>query len=178
MSQLVIWPWWLRVCHWLVAIGVVALWLLTYVLHETGELHRFTGYGLISAIFLRIALSLLISSATTKLKLPSKQQLRLHLHHLKLRQIPVHYGHNPLGFMAVYWLWFCISALAFTGWLSRTDLLWGEDWPVDLHAYLSYLLMASVLLHICAVFLVSKWSKQQLLKQMIDGELHHQQDLT
>lgn len=90
----------------------------------------------------------------------------------------MHYGHNPLGFIAVYWLWFFISALAFTGWLSRTDWLWGEDWPVDLHAYLSYLLMASVLLHICAVFLVSKWSKQQLLKQMIDGELHHQQDLT
>lgn len=80
-----------------------------------------------------------------------------------------HRGHNPLGQWAVYLIWLFIAALALTGWLSRTDALWGEDWPVALHAALSFGLLALIVVHVLAVIIVSRLSGQHLLSQMIHG---------
>lgn len=78
-------------------------------------------------------------------------------------------GHNPLGQLAVYFMWCLIGALALTGWLSRTDAYWGESGPVDAHQLLSDVLMALVVLHVLAVMVMSALSKVFLLKQMITG---------
>ena len=79
-------------------------------------------------------------------------------------------GHNPLGQWAVYVMWALIALLAFTGWLSRTDRYWGEDWVVDIHVALSDLLTAMIVLHVTAVLVVSWLQKTNLIKRMMTGK--------
>lgn len=167
----IIWPWWVRLSHWLVAIGIVALWVLAYGYFETDVLHRSIGYGVLAIIALRILAACFTGFAAARLRLPGWVQLKLHFKHMWHKQLPVNTGHNPLGQWAVYGMWGCVGLLALTGWLSRTDALWGEDWPVDLHAALSFCLLGLVVMHVIAVFWVSRHSGQQLLAQMWHGRL-------
>lgn len=122
-------------------------------------------------IGLRVLAGCNTQSAAARFVLIKPQQIIQHIQHLKQGTLPLQHGHNSLGMLAVYWLWACIMLLAVTGWLSRTDALWGEDWPVDLHACLSYILMASVVLHVVAVAVVSRLARQHLVLQMLHGQL-------
>lgn len=172
MSSNIIWPWWVRLSHWLIATGVLALWVLTYAYYETDHLHRWLGYAILVLVALRIVAGCFTHAPTARLSFPSRQQLTSHIAHLKQRQLPTIDGHNPLGQLAVYIIWTLITLLALTGWLSRTDQFWGEDWPVYIHAWLSGLLMAAVLMHMIAVFLMGRLSRQHLILQMLHGKRH------
>ncbi|KQT42303.1 MULTISPECIES: cytochrome b/b6 domain-containing protein [unclassified Methylophilus] len=173
MDSSIIWPWWVRLSHWLVASGVIALWLMSYLWYETDFIHRSLGYSIVVAIFGRILLGNITQFEPARFYWPGIDAIRLHLTEIRWRQMQSHKGHNPLGQWAVYLMWFLIAALAITGWLSRTDALWGEDWPVQVHTVLSYSLLALVSLHVLAVFCISKLSGQHLLSQMIHGRYAH-----
>lgn len=167
-----LWPWWLRLSHWLVAAGVLALWLMSHVWRETGEWHRAVGNALVVIIALRVLAGRVSAHAAARCAWPSWPAVLEHLGQLRRGQLPVQYGHNPLGEYAVYLLWSVIALLALTGHLSRTDALWGEDWPVDVHAALSWMLLAMVVLHVLAVRHVGRCARQSLVRQMLDGRLH------
>jgi cytochrome b len=171
MSTTLIWPWWVRLSHWLVAFGVITLWLMAYGLHETGKSHRVIGYALLVIVGVRVLAGFFSGIATARLTWPSWQQIQHHWTHLKQGHLPVQHGHNPLGQLAVYALWACVGLLGVTGYLSRTDWLWGEGWPVDIHACLSIAFMMLVALHVLAVILTSRLSGQGLVLQMLDGKL-------
>lgn len=81
-----------------------------------------------------------------------------------------HAGHNPLGQYAVYIMWLLITLLGLTGWLSRTDQYWGEDWPVDMHIMLSFLLQGMVVLHLLAVVVMSVLERRNLIRGMLNGK--------
>lgn len=168
-----LWPWWVRLSHWLVAAGVIALWLMSYAWYETDWLHRAVGYGVLAMVAVRILLGCLTSIRSARFYLPEWRAMRMHLIEMRHGHITPHHGHNPLGQWSVYLIWLLISALALTGWLSRTDALWGEDWPVDLHAALSVGLLALIVVHVLAVMIVSRLSGQHLLSQMIHGRVTH-----
>ena len=169
--QVLAWTGFVRVTHWLVAIIV-----LVNFFNETGFWHRFIGYFCLTVVVSRIVYGLWFSKvASSRLYIPTMAGIKLHLIDMATQQALPHDGHNPLGQLAVYFMWFLILLLGFTGWLSRTDRYWGEDWPVTLHQGLSYTLMAMVALHLTAVFIVSRRSRQHLIKQMIDGKKHHHQ---
>lgn len=172
MSSNTVWPWWVRLSHWLIAAGVLVLWVLTYVYYETDNLHRWLGYAVLTLVVLRIGAACFTQVSTAQLSFPSRQQLASHIDHLKQRQLPAVDGHNPLGQLAVYVIWALITLLALTGLLSRTDQFWGEDWPVDIHAWLSGLLMATVVVHVVAVFVIGRLSRQHLILQMLHGKRH------
>lgn len=164
-----IWPWWVRLSHWLVAAGVIALWLMSYVWYETDAIHRYVGYSVLSIVVMRVVLGCVSRSTAARFYWPGTIAIRMHLTELRQGQVSAHSGHNPLGQWAVYFIWLLIAALALTGWLSRTDALWGEDWPVDMHKLLSFCLLGLICLHVLAVLLVSWLSRQNLLSQMIHG---------
>lgn len=167
----ILWPWWVRLSHWLVAAGVIALWLMSYVWYETDWLHRAVGYGVLAMVAVRILLGCLTSIRSARFYLPEWRAIRMHLIEMRRGHITPNHGHNPLGQWSVYLIWLLISALALTGWLSRTDALWGEEWPVDLHAALSVGLLALIVVHVLAVMIVSRLSGQHLLSQMIHGRV-------
>ncbi|MFQ6404821.1 cytochrome b/b6 domain-containing protein [Methylophilus sp. 'Pure River'] len=164
-----LWPWWVRLSHWLVAAGVISLWLMSYVWYETDWLHRAVGYAVITMVVVRILLGCLSKVSSARFYLPGWRALRTHIAELRQGHITAHRGHNPFGQWAVYLIWLLIAALALTGWLSRTDAFWGEDWPVDLHAALSLSLLGLIAVHVLAVVVVSRLSGQHLLAQMIHG---------
>lgn len=166
-----LWPWWVRLSHWLVAAGVIALWLMSYVWYETDWLHRAVGYGVLTLVAVRVLLGCLTTIRSARFYLPEWRAIRMHLSEMRHGHVTPHHGHNPLGQWSVYLIWLLISALALTGWLSRTDALWGEDWPVDLHATLSVGLLALIVVHVLAVMIVSRLSGQHLLSQMIHGRV-------
>lgn len=169
MDANTVWPWWVRLSHWLVASGVIALWLMSYLWYETDWVHRTLGYTIVAVVLGRILLGCITQFKPARFYWPGMAAISLHLAQIRSGQVQPHRGHNPLGQWAVYLMWFLIAALATTGWLSRTDALWGEDWPVEAHAMLSYCLMGLVAVHVLAIFCISKLSGQHLLSQMIHG---------
>lgn len=160
------WALLVRLTHWAVATGV-----LINFFNESGFRHRFIGYACLGVVLLRIADGLWFSrSMTSKFYLPKIADIKLHVKELVAGKISHHRGHNPLGQYAVYMMWLLITLLALTGWLSRTDQYWGEDWLVDMHEALSCLLQAMVVLHFLAVIVISKLQGKNLINAMVHGK--------
>jgi len=159
------WSLTVRLTHWAVAIGVIANFF-----NESGYWHRLLGYACIILVLLRLIDGLWITRlSASKFFVPKFTDIRSHLYEIRIGQVADHRGHNPLGQLAVYMMWLLIMLLGFTGWLSRTDLYWGEDWPVQIHEILSYLLQVMVVLHLSAVLLMSRLQHKNLIKAIIKG---------
>ena len=164
-SRVVVWTAFVRLSHWLVALCV-----LVNFFNDTGYWHRFTGYFCLMLVLLRITYGLWVSKvASSRFYIPTIANIKSHVSEISTQRFAPHAGHNPLGQWAVYMMWLLILLLALTGWLSRTDAYWGEDWPVDWHAIFSYMLQGLVLTHITAVIVMSKLQKKNLIKQIITG---------
>ena len=78
-------------------------------------------------------------------------------------------GHNPLGQWMAYLLWVLILTLALTGWMSRLDEFWGEEWLTDLHEALADGLMACLAVHLLGVAAMSRMQGENLVRAMITG---------
>jgi cytochrome b len=159
------WPLTVRITHWL-----VAAFVLINFFNDTDYWHRMIGYACLVLIVIRIIHAVKTKTAFARLYWPTWQAILQHLKQIREAAVAEHAGHNPLGQLAVYVMWLLIALLGFTGWLSRTDAYWGEDWPVDLHGYLSDALMLMVLLHVLAIVVISKLQKQNLVKRMLVGK--------
>jgi len=59
--------------------------------------------------------------------------------------------------------------LALSGWISRWDRFWGADWPLELHAWLSFALQVSVVLHLGGVAVSSALERQNLVRAILTG---------
>lgn len=157
------WSLTVRLTHWAVATGVVINFF-----NDTGYWHRMVGYACILFVLLRLIDGFWLSRApASKFFVPRLTDIKLHVGEIMTGQVTYHDGHNPLGQLAVYVMWLLIMLLGFTGWLSRTDMFWGEDMPVQIHEVLSELLQVMVVLHLFAVVLMSKLQQRNLVKAMI-----------
>jgi cytochrome b len=159
------WSLTVRLTHWAVATGVIVNFF-----NDTGYWHRMVGYACILFVVLRLMDGLWLSRApASKFFVPGFNDIKLHLLDLRTGKVNHHAGHNPLGQLAVYVMWLSIMLLGFTGWLSRTDMFWGEDLPVQMHEILSDLLQVMVVLHLLAVLLMSRLQNRNLIKAIIKG---------
>ena len=157
-----VWPWFVRLTHWLVAAIVVVNWF-----NETGAWHRNLGYAAVGMVVARVLYGLLTSVQMARFYWPTGRQLSMHIQSIMHGRAEHHVGHNPLGQWAVYLMWLLLAMLALTGWVSRTDAFWGEDWPVVWHGYLSSCLQVLVLVHVAAVLLMSRIQRTNLIKGML-----------
>ena len=66
-------------------------------------------------------------------------------------------------------LWSLVLFLALSGWISRWDRFWGADWPLELHAWLSFALQVSVVLHLGGVAVSSALERQNLVRAILTG---------
>lgn len=160
------WTFFVRLTHWLIACCV-----LIEFFNDTGFWHRLIGYACITLVFVRVAYGLWLSKEpSSAFYLPSIESIRMHVGAIKAKQRKVYIGHNPLGQWAVYAMWSLLLLLTLSGWISRTDAYWGDDWPVNIHFVLSRLLQVMVVLHLLAIIVISKHLKQNLVKAMISGD--------
>lgn len=157
-----VWPLLVRLTHWLVAVCV-----LFNLFNESGYVHRLAGYVCIGLVLLRVAYGFVSRHTASGFYLPGARDIRMHIGELMTRQVSARVGHNPLGQYAVYAMWLLIAMLALTGWISRTDAYWGEDWPLDAHLILSCLLQGMVALHLLAVIVMSRLLGNNLVQTML-----------
>ncbi|MBV8156199.1 MAG: cytochrome b/b6 domain-containing protein, partial [Dyella sp.] len=88
---------------------------------------------------------------------------------LATRRAPRFVSHTPLGAVVMLAMWTLILSLAVTGWISRLDPFWGEDWPIDIHHWLANTLLGLVILHVIAAVAMSIKGGENLIAAMITG---------
>lgn len=148
--------------------GVLAATVLFDWLRDDGDrLHRAIGYVAVGAVLVRLLWALLARRGPAGLAhlKPSLRATRAYLR----AGAPRCLGHDPLGLWMVWLLWALVLLLGLTGWISRLDALWGEDWPITLHAVLADALIACVLVHLLGVAGMSWHWRENLPAAMLSG---------
>ncbi|GCB04184.1 cytochrome b/b6 domain-containing protein [Ralstonia sp. SET104] len=162
-----VWDRVVRITHWSVA--ALVLWDLFE--DSGGPLHRNLGYVAAALVALRLAWGVVGGvNARFATWWPRLSILRRYATSLRAGTPMKFASHNPIGALGMLAMWALIVALAVTGWLSRLDGLWGEDWPRDLHAWLAYTLAALVAVHISAAIVMSLLHKNNLILAMLTGK--------
>jgi cytochrome b len=159
------WDIWVRFTHWSVA-GIVA-WNL---FGPTDQAHRVLGYVAAGLVASRIVWGFIgTTNARFAAWWPGRSHLTAYIRSLAAGKPHRHLSHNPLGGVMALALWLLILALATSGWLMRLDAFWGEDWPQDLHTYLSTALQVCVCAHVLAASVMSVWTRENLIGAMLTG---------
>ncbi|MFW1678768.1 cytochrome b/b6 domain-containing protein [Pontibacter sp. JAM-7] len=166
-SQQRIWDPLIRLFHWSVAAG----FLLNFTLTEEGEtLHEWIGYYILAALLVRVCWGFIgPRNARFSDFFPRKPGLKSHLRELAQGQIKQHAGHTPLGGLMVMLLMAGLLLVGLSGWLTTTDMFWGEDWVEDVHEFFANLTLLLVLVHVAAVTLFSVLGPANLVRQMLTG---------
>lgn len=169
-----IWPWWIRLIHW----ALVLVFVANYFLLEPGSaLHNWLGYGVTVLIILRIALG--FSERFSKhsgyaafvhcdLK---PQAFAHHLNELKQRKVPAKSGHNPFGWLMVFFFWFLVVVLAVSGFLmEEMDYFFGNQTLGTIHLWSADAMLIAAFVHVAAVLLVAYWGRISLIRPMLTGK--------
>jgi cytochrome b len=69
----------------------------------------------------------------------------------------------------VWLLWILVLLLGVTGWMSRLDAFWGDDFVHDAHALLADMMLIAVILHLAGVATMSWLWRENLPASMITG---------
>ncbi|HDY7838387.1 TPA: cytochrome b/b6 domain-containing protein [Vibrio vulnificus] len=159
------WDWVVRATHWTVAVLFFANF---FVLEEGSEWHRWAGYLILLSLSLRLAWGLVVESPARLTRfLPSVSAALAHLKEVVSNRQDKHLGHNPAGAVMIWLLWSLLIATAGSGWLTESDLFWGEEWLEEVHEVLANLTLVAVALHVSAVIFMSKWNRKNYLKSML-----------
>lgn len=165
-KEIFVWDKIVRVTHWLVAAIVL---VNSFILKPGSEWHQLLGFTAVGLVMLRILWSLSFAKAPARFRdlIPTPHGLIHHFQEIIQREETSLSGHNAFGLLAIWLMWVCIFALAFTGYTAEYTE-WGimndlNDW----HQYCVWLLQSIVILHIFAVFVTSWWFKRNLVKPMI-----------
>ncbi len=168
-----VWDRVVRVTHW----SVAALVLWDWYEDSGGPLHRWLGYLAAALVLVRLAWGFVGSEpARFRAWLPSPSGVVSYVKALAARRPPRHLGHNPLGALMMLAMWALILALAVTGWMSRLDAFWGEDWPMDLHALLADALLVLVAVHVIAAIVMGRVHRENLVAAMVTGRKRTSED--
>lgn len=161
-----VWDPLVRVSHWALA----ALVVFDLAEDSGGLLHRSVGYAAAAVVGVRLLWGLLREGpASIRDPLPSVRGAWHHARALLHGRAAPALGHNPLGLWMVWLLWLLVLALALTGWMSRWDRFWGEEWLQDVHGALADALLASALLHVSGVIVTSRLQRENLARAMVTG---------
>ncbi|MGO4332751.1 cytochrome b/b6 domain-containing protein [Cupriavidus sp. 2TAF22] len=161
-----VWDRVVRATHWCVA--ALVLWDLYE--DSGGPLHRNLGYVAAGLVLVRLAWGAIGSKpARFSSWVPGPSGLATYCKALATGHPPRYLSHSPLGAVMMLALWFLILALAATGWMSRLDAYWGEDWVTRLHGVLAYILMGLVALHVMAAIAMGRLHRENLIAAMLTG---------
>src|SRR5690606_21363829 len=95
------------------------------------KMHRYAGYAAVAFVVARGVYGVSIVADPPAGTSPRLQAVWGHAREMMSGHPPRVAGHNLLGASMSILLWPLAVSLATTGWISRLDRFWGEDWPVD-----------------------------------------------
>jgi cytochrome b len=161
-----VWPWWQRALHWLLAACVIT----ATVTYEGGRLHEAAGYAALAAALARIALGL-FGPAESRFSAFVRGHAATWQYSKALwnKQESRHINHNPLGAWMTLALLSLAALGALSGWLYTTDRYWGEAWVINLHAALCWLFVVLVPLHLAGVVHAGRRHGENLVAAMLNG---------
>jgi len=161
-----VWDLAVRVTHW----SVAAIVFYDLVDDSGDQLHRVLGYAAVVLVLLRILWGFVGSEhARFSAWLPRPAGVLAYVRALARGRAPRFISHTPLGAAMMLAMWALILALAVTGWMSRLDPFWGEDWPIDIHRWLSNTLLGLVVVHVVAAIAMSLKGRENLIVSMLTG---------
>lgn len=161
-----VWDMAVRLTHW----GVAAIVLYALVDDSGDEVHRTLGYIAAGLVLFRLLWGF-IGSEHSRFSawLPRPAGALAYARALAQGRAPRFISHTPLGAMMMLAMWALILALAVTGWMSRLDPFWGEDWPIDIHRWLANTLLGLIVVHVLAAIAMSIKGRENLVLSMITG---------
>ncbi len=169
-----IWDPLIRIFHWSVAAG----FLLNFTLAEEGEtLHEWIGYYILAALLVRVCWGFIgPRNARFSDFFPRKAAVKAHLGELAHGEIKKHEGHSALGGLMIIALMSGLLLVGLTGWLTTTDMFWGESWMEEIHEFFANATLMLVLMHVAAVLLFSLLGPSNLIRQMWTGRRYEKNE--
>ncbi|WP_454766970.1 cytochrome b/b6 domain-containing protein [Cupriavidus campinensis] len=161
-----VWDVVVRLTHWGVAVAVCY-----DLVDDSGDsVHRMLGYTAAGLVLFRLLWGFIGSEhARFSAWLPRPGGVLAYAGALARRRAPRFISHTPLGAVMMMAMWGLILLLAVTGWMSRLDPLWGEDWPIDIHRWLSNTLLGLIVVHVLVAIVLSVAGRENLIAAMITG---------
>ena len=174
--QVLVWPWWVRVLHWLLAVSVIA----SFATHEAGgPWHERWGWLALAVAVLRVVMGLVTGQRRRAPGSHLQTRLKGLWHGLAATQdyaralikgrAPRYLGHNPLGGSMMLLLLALVLLCCGTGWLFTTDRFWGVSWVEELHGALGHAFIPLVLLHVAGAVVGSIKQRENLVASMLHG---------
>lgn len=165
-ASVLVWDKLVRITHW--AVAALVLWDL--VESSGGPLHRNLGYAAVALVAVRLGWGFIGSDAARfRTWLPRPRDITHYARALLAGQAKRYLSHNPAGAVVMLFMWALILALGATGWLSRLDAFWGEDWLTGLHGWLADALTVLIVVHVSAAIAMSVLHRENLIRAMITG---------
>lgn len=162
-----VWDPCIRIFHW----SLAASFLLNYVVLEEGEnLHEWVGYYALALIAIRIVWGFIgPQNARFSDFWPTPARVKAHMREYLQGKSPSPDRHNPVGGLMILALLASMLATGVTGWLSTTDIFWGEESIEELHEGAANLVTGLVCLHITAIVWFSHKGPHNLARIMWTG---------
>lgn len=156
-----------RIFHWSVVTGCV---LNLFVLAPGRTYHRYVGYTIAAAVLIRVIWGFVgPRHARFSDFFPTPRRLLAYVPALLRGEEPRHLGHNPLAAVMMLALMALLVATAATGWMSRLDYFWGDDWIGELHGALANGILVLALVHAAAAIVESYRHRENLVWSMVTG---------
>ena len=166
IAYVLLWPWWQRLFHWLLASGV----LIALLTHHGGNVHEVAGYAVAIIAGVRLILGLLGPPALRFTAFVRGWRSTVaYAFTVWHGTEPRHLNHNPLGAWMVVALLLLALSGALVGWLYTTDRFWGMAWVINLHALLTWPFVGLIALHIAGVIHASVRHRENLVAAMLHG---------
>lgn len=162
-----VWPGYIRVMHWALAICVLGAWILS---GDIRWIHQCLGYAAVILAGIRTVAGFtgrgfVRFSNFMKSPVSTLRYMSAIMRGKEKRYI----GHNPAGGLMILALLLAISLTGLTGWLLTTDRFFGDDLLEDLHQTVANGIIFLVALHLGGVLIASVRHKENLVLAMITG---------
>jgi len=179
-ARVLVWDWTVRLFHWLLVLGVGAMWWTA----EQGVMdwHRRIGLALLGLIVYRLVWGL-IGPGTARFTrmLARPGAIMAYVRDLAARRHRPHFGHNPLGSLSVFAMLLALVTQVSTG-LFAVDVDGLESGPLaskvsfetgrllaEIHETSFKVLLALIALHVVAIAAYLFLFKDNLVRPMITG---------
>jgi cytochrome b len=179
-ARVLVWDWTVRVFHWLLVLGVAAMWWTG----EQGAMdwHRRIGLVLVGLIVYRLAWGLIGSGTARFSRMLVWPDTRVsYMRDLFARRHRPHFGHNPVGSLSVFAMLLALVTQVTTG-LFSVDVDGLESGPLarkvsfetgrlfaEIHETSFKVLLALIALHVAAIAAYVFLFRDNLVRPMLTG---------
>ncbi|KWU51013.1 cytochrome b/b6 domain-containing protein [Pseudomonas palleroniana] len=153
-------------------LSIAGVFIANYALNEAGDTwHVWLGYYAMAWLLVRTVWGFVgPRSARWADFWPTPKRLKAHVRSLLNRNPQHRLGHSPLGALVMVLMLSALLTLGVSGFLMQeVDALWGADWPLQVHASATNVLLALVCVHVLAAVFESIQVKDNLPLSMLTG---------